>query len=52
MCIRDRPKGVEPVLHKGEDPVIASITIPRGAKADEVAEGEPAAAEAAEPAKK
>lgn len=45
------PKGVEPVLHKGEDPVIASITIPRGAKADELAAGEAEAA-ASEPAKK
>lgn len=31
------PNGVEPVLHKGEDPVVASITIPRGAAADEAA---------------
>jgi len=29
------PNGVEPVLHKGEDPVVAAITIPRGAAADE-----------------
>ncbi len=29
------PKGVEPLLHKGEDPVVAAITIPRGAAADE-----------------
>ncbi|HUY04013.1 MAG TPA: 50S ribosomal protein L25/general stress protein Ctc [Rhodocyclaceae bacterium] len=31
------PKGVEPLLHKGEDPVVAAITIPRGAAADEPA---------------
>ena len=29
------PSGVEPVVHKGEDPVVAAITIPRGAAADE-----------------
>ncbi len=29
------PTGVEPVVHKGEDPVVAAITIPRGAAADE-----------------
>ena len=45
------PKGVEPVLHKGEDPVIAAITIPRGTKSDESAAGEAADA-APEPAKK
>lgn len=31
------PEGVEPNLHKGEDPVVASIAIPRGAVADEAA---------------
>ncbi len=47
------PKGVEPVLHKGEDPVIASITMPRGGKADEQAADEAAPAAASpEPAKK
>jgi large subunit ribosomal protein L25 len=39
------PKGVEPVLHKGEDPVVAAIVLPRGAKSDEAA-AEAAAAEA------
>ena len=29
------PKGVEPLMHKGEDPVVAAITIPRGTTADE-----------------
>ena len=39
------PEGVEPVLHKGEDPVVAAIVLPRGAKSDEAA-GEAASAEA------
>lgn len=45
------PKGVEPVLHKGDDPVIASVMIPRGSRAEEGAavEGEAATPE---PAKK
>ncbi|MBV2192249.1 MAG: 50S ribosomal protein L25/general stress protein Ctc [Azonexus sp.] len=38
------PKGVELTLHKGEDPVVVTITIPRGAVGDEAA----AAAVAAE----
>ena len=39
------PKGVEPVMHKGEDPVVAAIVLPRGAKGDEVvAEAAPAEA--------
>ena len=40
------PNGVEPVLHKGEDPVVAAITIPRGAAADEAPAAEAAAAAA------
>ncbi len=47
------PQGVEVMLHKGEDPVIVSITIPRGAVADEAAEvvvAAPVAAPAAAPA--
>jgi len=39
------PKGVEPILHKGEDPVVAAIVLPRGAKSDEAA-AEAAPAEA------
>ena len=41
------PKGVEASLHKGEDPVVASITIPRGGMADEAADAEAAAAASA-----
>ncbi|MBI3525454.1 MAG: 50S ribosomal protein L25/general stress protein Ctc [Betaproteobacteria bacterium] len=41
------PKGVEAALHKGDDPVVASITIPRGGIADEAADAEVAAAAAA-----
>lgn len=43
------PKGVEPVLHRGEDPVVASIVLPKGTATEEaeaVAET-PAAAPAA-----
>ncbi len=36
------PKGVEPFLHKGEDPVVASILLPKGTATEE----EEAAAEA------
>ena len=48
------PKGVEPLLHKGEDPVVAAITIPRGAAADEpaAADVQVAAAPAPAPEKK
>ncbi|OIR06818.1 50S ribosomal protein L25 [mine drainage metagenome] len=49
------PKGVEPLLHKGEDPVVAAITIPRGAAADEPAAADvqvAAAAPAPAPEKK
>ncbi|HWV18819.1 MAG TPA: 50S ribosomal protein L25/general stress protein Ctc [Rhodocyclaceae bacterium] len=40
------PAGVEAKLHKGEDPVVAALTIPRGAKADEAAAADAAAAPA------
>ena len=40
------PAGVEANLHKGEDPVVAALAIPRGAKADEAAAAEAAAAPA------
>ena len=43
------PEGVEAVLHKGENPVVASILLQRGASA-EGAEGEEAAGEGAAPA--
>lgn len=47
------PKGVEPLLHKGDDPVVAAITIPRGAAADEaVAADVQVAAAAPAPEKK
>ena len=50
------PKGVETVLHRGENPVVATITVPRGTTEAELAVGEQAAAAApaaaaAEPAK-
>jgi large subunit ribosomal protein L25 len=50
------PKGVEPVLHRGENPVVASIVVPRGTTAEELAAAEatgaaPAAAPAPAPAK-
>ena len=41
------PKGVEAVVHKGEDPVVVSIIIPRGGVADEAADAAVAAAAAA-----
>ncbi|KYC28948.1 50S ribosomal protein L25 [Sterolibacterium denitrificans] len=34
------PKGVEVVAHKGEDPVVVTIVIPRGAASDEAAAAE------------
>ncbi|GMV54984.1 MAG: 50S ribosomal protein L25 [Betaproteobacteria bacterium] len=34
------PPGVEPVIHKGEDPVVVSILAPRGQAAGEEAAGE------------
>jgi large subunit ribosomal protein L25 len=40
------PKGVEPVLHRGENPVVASASMPRAAEAEEAA----AAAEEVVPA--
>ena len=46
------PNGVEPVLHKGEDPVVAAITIPRGAVADEVVAPDVQVAAAPAPEKK
>ena len=45
------PKGVETLLHKGEDPVVVTITIPRGVASDEAASAA-AAAPAAAPEKK
>ncbi len=44
------PKGVEAVLHRGENPVVATITVPRGTTEAELAAGEQAAAAAAAPA--
>lgn len=41
------PQGVEPVLHKGENPVVATILLPRGATAEEAADEEAAAAASA-----
>jgi large subunit ribosomal protein L25 len=41
------PKGVEPQLHKGENPVVATIVVPRGTTADELAVADEAAAAAA-----
>ena len=49
------PNGVEAVLHRGENPVVATITVPRGTTEAELAAAEQAAAAtqaaAAEPAK-
>lgn len=44
------PQGVEPVLHQGENPVVASVVVPRGTTEAELAVGEEAAVAAAEPA--
>lgn len=44
------PKGVEAVLHRGENPVVATIVVPRGTTEAELAAGEQAAAAAAAPA--
>ncbi|MFA7268305.1 MAG: 50S ribosomal protein L25/general stress protein Ctc [Sterolibacterium sp.] len=41
------PAGVEAVVHKGEDPVVVSIAVPRGGAADDAAEAEAAASAAA-----
>ena len=38
------PQGVESVLHKGEDPVVVTITIPRGGVSEEATAAAPAAA--------
>jgi len=46
------PKGVEPAGHRGENPVVATVTIPRGAIADEAAAAETAVAAAAVPTTK
>jgi large subunit ribosomal protein L25 len=46
------PAGVSPVLHKGEDPVVATIIVPRGGVAEEAAAAEPTAAAAAPAEKK
>ena len=40
------PKGVEAVLHRNENPVVATITVPRGTTEAELAVGEQAAATA------
>jgi large subunit ribosomal protein L25 len=52
------PKGVEPVLHRGENPVVASASLPRSAEAEEAVAAEevvpasmvPAAKQAEKPA--
>ncbi len=44
------PKGVEPLLHQGENPVVASIVVPRGTTEADLAVAEEAAAATAEPA--
>ncbi|TRZ64082.1 MAG: 50S ribosomal protein L25/general stress protein Ctc [Rhodocyclaceae bacterium] len=41
------PQGVQATLHKGEDPVVAAVTIPRGGIADEAEDAAVAAAAAA-----
>ena len=41
------PEGVEAVVHKGEDPVVVSVSIPRGGVADEAADAAVAATAAA-----
>lgn len=46
------PHGVEPVGYKGEDPVVAAITIPRGTAADEAVAPDVQAAPAPAPEKK
>jgi large subunit ribosomal protein L25 len=52
------PKGVEAVLHRGENPVVASILVHRGTTTEELAAGEeaagaaPAVPAAAKPAEK
>jgi large subunit ribosomal protein L25 len=39
------PEGVEPVQHRGEDPVVVSVSVPRGGAAEAGEGGEEAAAE-------
>ena len=46
----DLPKGVEAVLHRIENPVVATIVVPRGTTEAELAVGEEAAATTAAPA--
>ncbi|MFA7282200.1 MAG: 50S ribosomal protein L25/general stress protein Ctc [Sterolibacterium sp.] len=41
------PQGVEAVVHKGEDPVVVSVSVPRGGVADEAADAAAAATAAA-----
>ncbi len=41
------PTGVEAVLHRGENPVVATIVVPRGTTSEDLAAGEEAAAAAA-----
>ncbi|MBX3675593.1 MAG: 50S ribosomal protein L25/general stress protein Ctc [Rhodocyclaceae bacterium] len=44
------PKGVEAMVHEGENPVVASIVVPRGTTEAELAVAEEVAAATAEPA--
>lgn len=44
------PKGVEAMLHRNENPVVATITVPRGTTEAELAAGEQAPAATAAPA--
>ena len=46
------PKGVETLLHKGDDPVIVTITIPRGGVAEDAAEAAAATQQATTAAEK
>ncbi len=46
------PKGVEPVLHRGENPVVAAAMVPRAAAVEEEAAAEVAPAASAVPAAK
>ena len=41
------PAGVEAVVHRGEDPVVVSVSVPRGGVADEAADAATAAAASA-----
>lgn len=44
------PKGVEPILHRGENPVVASIVVPKGTTAEELEAGAAAVVTTAAPA--